>query len=110
MRRGDRVFKTAAKGNGAIPVLVLKSAKGEWTYVVANAAGRDLEWKVENPQGKSRKSFAVYGYLKGSLPKDDGMIPASGVLKPQRIRGGGHSVVVKIPANSLVVLSQRQVK
>ena len=110
VRRGDRVFKTAAKGNGAIPVLVLKSAKGEWTYVVANAAGRDLEWKVENPQGKSRKSFAVYGYLKGSLPKDDGMIPASGVLKPQRIRGGGHSVAVKIPANSLVVLSQRQVK
>ena len=56
------------------------------------------------------QELRVYGYLKGSLPKDDGMIPASGVLKPQRIRGGGHSVVVKIPANSLVVLSQRQVK
>ena len=100
IRKGSRLYPIKT-GNNFVAATAVCTAKGEWTYVIANGSDKDMDYRLENKAEGGMKECDVYQYIKGGLPKDDSL------LEPiMSIRGGERGFCLHVPANSVLVLTQ----
>lgn len=101
VRKGDEVFPLDLRNEYAAGS-AFRSEAGDWTYVFSNGSDDNLEFNLFNANADKLGECEVYRYTESGLPKDDSMIPASGVLK-----ASGKSYKVSVPAQSVLLLEQK---
>lgn len=101
IRRGDEVYPLDLQNEYAAGS-AFRSPSGEWTYVFANGSEDDLEFNLVNVNDASEADLDVYSYSETTLPEDDSMLPATGVLKH-----GAKGYKVSLPAQTVILLEQK---
>ena len=100
IRKGSKVYPINTSDEFVAATAVC-SAKGEWTYVIANGSEKDQNYELENKAEGGMNECDVYQYIKGGLPQDDSL------LEPiMSIKGGSKGFRLHVPANSVLVLTQ----
>lgn len=107
IRRGDKVMRSTASANAGLSVLALRSAKKELTYIIANPTQEPLQCSISCGDRRMANTFRVYNYLQGKLPEDDSMIEPEKQIAVAAQRGKTYMLARKIPANCLMVITQR---
>ncbi|MDR0714235.1 MAG: formylglycine-generating enzyme family protein [Bacteroidales bacterium] len=98
IRSGAEIYPMDLKDD-FIAGTAFKDVENKWTYVIANASGRDLPLSVKND---ADAEFEVYRYEENALPADDGMIPPAG----ETVVSVGKQLEVHIAARSVAVYRQ----
>ncbi|MDR1156570.1 MAG: formylglycine-generating enzyme family protein [Bacteroidales bacterium] len=75
-----------------------RDGENKWTYVIANASGRDLPLSIKNDV---EAEFEVYRYEEDALPDDDRMIPPEGT-----VTSSGKQLETRVAARSVAVYRQ----
>lgn len=104
IRRGHRVIAHTSDTGGAHPVLILKSPKGRYTYIIANPGSQPAEYIVTNPRAPRRLPFSVYRYTRHTLPADDSMLTPTG----ETPTATGHTLRCSLAPNTLAVFTQEE--
>ena len=100
IRKGSRVYPIDTD-NEFVAATAVRTAEGEWTYVIANGSDENMNYELKNEAEGGMKDCDVYQYVKGGLPKDDSL------LEPiMSLKGGEKGFRLHVPANSVLVLTQ----
>lgn len=108
IRRGDKVMQTHAKADAGLSLLALKGNRRQMTYIIANPTDNSLPCTITSRDAAMRHPFRVYCYLKDALPQDDRMIKPLKQIAMAVSSGKAYTLSHTVPANSLVVITQRQ--
>lgn len=107
IRRGDKVMRSTAEQNAGLSVLALKSDKKQLTYIIANPTNEPQQCSISCGDKRMANAFRVYSYVQGKLPEDDSMITPEKQIAVAAPQGKSYRLSRKIPANSLLVITQR---
>lgn len=99
--KGSEVYPIDLSNDFALGT-AFKGKDGKWTYVFANGNAEGEALKIALNSEAVDGEFDVYTYAQDSLPKDDSLIPSSGIKKVS-----GQVLAFELAPQTVTVLKQR---